>query len=45
MKAWVVRVLYGLRAALPIVMRKFPQLALWAGAIYAAIDIIIKLIG
>lgn len=37
--------LAAIQTAMPFVMKKFPQLALWAAAIYAVIDILLKLIG
>jgi uncharacterized membrane protein YagU involved in acid resistance len=32
------------RAFLPVVIKKFPQLALWSAAIYGVVDILITLL-
>ena len=42
---WLLHVLTVLRAALPVVIKMFPQFALWSGAIYALVDILIRIFG
>lgn len=42
---WFAALLLVLRAALPAIGKAFPPIALWAGAIYAVIDILIRLFG
>lgn len=42
---WFVHILTVLKAVLPAVIKMFPQFALWSGAIYALVDILIRIFG
>jgi hypothetical protein len=43
-KTWLRGAVLALKAAIPVVVRFVPQLAIWSGFLYAVVDIILRLI-